>query len=231
MRKRRQKESDGFREVPSRRSTYFLSTFQTESWMDSLADIEDEDTEKAATGHLQNMDPQLLEAERERLPARQKEREASGEAERAHIGEDHEQSWIALSLHRSTPPNPGSGSRIREDGWAKGRAETVTLGSHVIRSMPTGKRPLDRHPGPFLLSLFSLFSPGCPSSSIWITESAFVFSSCVPLFCFPVFLVMYDTLFIHCLLSKFFTLHDLLSMFLILCVCLQLSFSAPSSTL
>ena len=90
-----------------------------------------------------------------------KSRKASCEADSAHVREAHEQSWITYLalIHPTQPtsphPTPGSGSRIREDGWATGRAETVTLGSHVIRSMYSGKRPLDRHPGPSLLSLFS----------------------------------------------------------------------------
>ena len=94
------------------------------------------------------------------------------------------QSRVTLSLRRSSPSTPpaAAAADTREDGWATGRAETVTLDSHAIRTMTSGKSPLDRHPGPSLLLPFlSLSSPGCPSSSIWATGSAFVFllSACL----------------------------------------------------
>ena len=94
-------------------------------------------------------------------------------------------------LHRSCSIDPlyhtpaAAAANIREDGRATGRAETVTLDSRVIRSMTSGKSPLDGIQGRLFCYLFSLLSPGCPSSSIWATESAFVFSPCVYVFCFP----------------------------------------------
>ena len=59
----------------------------------------------------------------------------------------------------------------------------MTLGSHVIRSMPTGKRPLDRHPGPSLLSLFSLFLPWMPVCFDLGNGIGLCISSCVPVYC------------------------------------------------
>ena len=74
------------------------------------------------------------------------------------------QSRVTLSLRRSSPSTPpaAAAASTREDGWATGRAETVTLDSHAIRTMTSGKSPLDRHPGPSLLLPFLSLLPWMP---------------------------------------------------------------------